>query len=220
MRIFIATAKLDDIRWAHSHGLIDGVLTTPSLLTAQVHPAGANDLLADICRIASFPVAVTVGAVHATDIYRDARELSKLSDSIIVQIPFVEDAISSMKRLRAEGVRVASTLVFNAAQAVLAAKAGASTACVHVDLLDAQGQDGVDTIAEVHQLFAMHEVECDVLAALPRNAAQFTGCALAGADAIAVSSDVLRALLLHPLTDRGIDQFLTDLSRTHRTRVT
>lgn len=220
MRLFIAAAKLDDIRWAHSHGLVDGVLTTPALLTAQVHPAGANDLLADICGIASFPVAVTVGAVNANDIYRDARELSKLSDSIIVQIPFVEDAISAMKRLRAEGVRVAATLVFNAAQAILAAKSGAGMVCVHVDQLDAQGQDGVDTIAEMHQVFTMHGIECDVLAALPRNAAQFTGCAIAGADAIAVSSDVLRALLLHPLTDRGLDKFLTDLSRTHRTRVT
>lgn len=220
MRIFIASAKLDDIRWAHSHGLVDGVLTTPSLVTAQVHPAGANDLLADICRVATFPVAITVGAVHANDIYRDARELAKLSDSVIVQIPFVEDAISAMKRLRAEGVRVAATLVFNAAQAVLAAKAGAATVCIHVDQLDAQGQNGVETIAEIHQIFRVHAFECDVLAALPRNAAQFTACALAGADAIAVSSDVLRALLLHPLTDRGLDQFLTDLSRTHRTRLT
>lgn len=219
MRIFIATAKLDDIRWAHAHGLIDGVLTTPSLLTAEVHPAGATELLADICQVASFPVAITAGAVNAGDIYRDARELSKLSDSVIVQIPFVEDAIEAIRRLSADGVRVAATLVFNAAQAVLAAKAGAGTVCVHVDQIDSQGQDGVETIAEIHQVFRMHGLECDVLAALPRNAAQFTGCALAGADAIAVSSDVLRALLLHPLTDRGIDQFLTDLSRTHRTRV-
>jgi len=219
MRIFIATAKLDDIRWAHAHGLVDGVLTTPSLLTAEVHPAGATELLADICQVATFPVAVTAGAVNAGDIYRDARELSKLSDSVIVQIPFVEDAIEAIRRLSAEGVRVAATLVFNAAQAMLAAKAGAGTVCVHVDQIDSQGQDGVETIAEIHQVFRMHGVECDVLAALPRNAAQFTGCALAGADAIAVSSDVLRALLLHPLTDRGIDQFLTDLSRTHRTRV-
>ena len=218
MRIFIAAAKLDDIRWAHTHGLIDGVLTTPSLLTAEVHPAGATELLADICQVAAFPVAVTVSSVNASDIYRDARELSKLSDSVIVQIPFVEDAIEAIRRLSAEGVRVAATLVFNAAQAVLAAKAGAGTVCVHVDQIDSQGQDGVETIAEIRQVFRMHSIECDVLAALPRNAAQFTGCALAGADAIAVSSDVLRALLLHPLTDRGIDQFLTDLSRTHRTR--
>jgi transaldolase len=220
MRLFIATAKLDDIRWATGHGLVDGVLTTPALLTAEVHPAGANELIADICRVAAGPVAVTVGAVHAADIYRDARELAKLSDGIIVQIPFVEDAVVAMKRLRTEGVRVAATLVFNAAQALLAAKAGASTVCIHLDQLDSQGQDGVDTIAEIHQVFTMHGVECDVLAALPRNASQFTGCALAGADAIAVTADVLRALLLHPLTDRGIDTFLTDLSRTHRTRVT
>jgi len=218
MKIFIATAKLDDIRWAHSHGLIDGVLTTPPLLTAEVHPAGASELLADICGVAAFPVAATVGAVNAADIYRDARELAKLSDSVIVQIPFVEDAIEAMRRLSAEGIRVAATLVFNAAQAMLAAKAGAGTVSVHVDQIDAQGQDGVDTIAEIHQVFRMHGVECDVLAVMPRNAAQFTGCALAGADAIAVSTETLRALLLHPLTDRGIDKFLTDLSRTHRTR--
>jgi transaldolase len=219
MRIFIATAKLDDIRWAQSHGLIDGVLTTPSLLTAQVHPAGATELLEDICKVAAAPVAVTVGAVHAAEIYRDAKELSKLSDSIIVQIPFVEDSIEAMKRLRAEGIRVAATLVFNTAQAVLAAKAGAGMVCIHVDQLDAQGQNGVDVIAEIHEVFRLHGVECDVLAALPRNAAQFSGCALAGADTIAVGSDVLRALLLHPLTDRGLDRFLTDLSRTHRARV-
>lgn len=219
MKIFIATAKLDDIRWAHSHGLVDGVLTTPTLLTAQVHPAGATDLLAEICRVAAFPVAATVGAVNASDVYRDARELAKLSDSVIVQIPFVEDAIEAIRRLSAEGIRVAATLVFNAAQAVLAAKAGAGTVCVHIDQIDAQGQDGVETIGGIHRVFQLHGVECDVLAAMPRNAAQFTGCALAGADAIAVSPEALRALLLHPLTDRGIDQFLTDLSRTHRTRV-
>jgi len=219
MKIFIATAKLDDIRWAHSHGLVDGVLTTPTLLTAEVHPAGANDLLAAICGVAAFPVAAMVGAVNGSDVYRDARELAKLSDSIIVQIPFVEDAIEAIRRLSSEGVRVTATLVFNAAQAVLAAKAGAGTVCVHIDQIDAQGQDGVETIAGIHRVFLMHGVECDVLAAMPRNAAQFTGCALAGADAIAVSPEALRALLLHPLTDRGIDQFLTDLSRTHRTRV-
>jgi transaldolase len=218
MRIFIATAKLDDIRWAVGHGLVDGVLTTPSLLTAEVHPAGATELLADICGIAAMPVAVTVGAVHSGDIYRDARELAKLGDGILVQIPFVEDAVVAMKKLHAEGIRVAATLVFNAAQGLLAAKAGATTVCVHLDQLDAQGSDGVDTIASMHRLFAMHGVECDVLAALPRNSTQFTACALAGADAIAVSPDVLRALLLHPLTDRGLDQFLTDLSRSHRTR--
>jgi transaldolase len=219
MRIFIATAKLDDIRWATGHGLVDGVLTTPSLLTAEVHPAGAGELLADICRTAALPVAVTVGAVHSNDIYRDAKELAKLGEGVLVQIPFVEDAVIAMKKLNAEGIRVAATLVFNAAQAVLAAKAGATTVCVHLDQLDAQGNDGVDTIASMHTLFTTHGIECDVLAALPRNAAQFSACAIAGADAIAVSPDVLRALLLHPLTDRGLDQFLTDLSRTHRTRL-
>ena len=139
MRIFIATAKLDDIRWATGHGLVDGVLTTPSLLTAEVHPAGARELLADICRTAGLPVAVTVGSVHSSDIYRDAKELAKLGDGVLVQIPFVEDAVVAMKKLNAEGIRVAATLVFNAAQAVLAAKAGCAAAGLFLGLLAGTG---------------------------------------------------------------------------------
>ena len=219
MRIFLATANLDDIKWAQSHGLVDGVLTTPASLAAEVHPSEAREHLAEICRTVSVPVAAAVGAINSADIYRDARELAKLSEGIIVQVPFIEDAVGAVKRLRAEGVRVASTLVFNAAQAILAAKVGASSVCVHLDQLDAQGQDGVTAIGEIHRVFVLHGVECDVLAVMPRNAAQFSGCALAGADVIAIAPAVLRALLLHPLTDRGLDQLLTDLSRTHRVRM-
>ena len=220
MKIFLATAKLDDIRVGAAHGMLDGVLTTPSLLTAQVHPAGANELLAEICRLATFPVAVTVGAVNAERHLprrARAREAVRLDDRADPVRRGRDRA--RCKRLRAEGVRVAATLVFNTAQAILAAKAGAGTVCVHVDQLDAQGQDGVehDRRDPSGVRDARRGVRRDGGAAAERRAVR--ACALAGADAIAVSADVLRALLLHPLTDRGLDQFLTDLSRTHRTRV-
>ncbi len=166
-------------------------------------------------------MCASVGAVTAADIYRDARELAKISDQILVQVPLLEEAVGAMRRLRADGVRVVATLVYTAAQAVLAAKAGAFMV-----------QRGARPARRVRAgwrakwcvpsrtVFAAHGMECDVLAALPQHAVQFARCAEAGADVVAVAPDVLRALLLHPLTDRGLDQFLRDLSVHHRPRAT
>lgn len=218
MRIFLATASLDDIRWASEHGLADGVLTTPALLAAAAEDGDGRGLLAEICRTTALPVCATVGAVNAADIYRDGRELAKLSDHIVVQIPLVEDAVSAIRRLSAEGVHVGATLVFNAAQAILAAKAGASMVATALDQLDAYGHDGLRVIEELRAVFSAGRVECDVLALHPRDATQFAGCAIAGADSVALPPALLRTLLLHPLTDRGLDQFLNELARGHRGR--
>ena len=219
MRIFLATTNVDDIRWALDHGFTEGILTTPALFAEQPH-LDPHEVVAESCRLApGQPVLAFVSGVSDEDVYRDGRDLARISDQVIVQIPFVEDAIGAMKRLAAEGVRVAATLVFTAAQAVLAAKAGAAIVSVHIDQLDAQGQEATEVIRDIRGVFDAHRVECEVLATLPRNSSQFSGCARAGADAIALSPATLRALLLHPLTDRGLDQFLTVLSRSHRARV-
>jgi transaldolase len=215
MKIFVSTATVRDVQWATDGGLADGVMTSPATLRDAAGDGEEHELLAEICRATAGPVCATVGAVNAADIYRDARELAKISDQILVQIPLIEDAVSAMRRLRADGVRVVVTLVFTAAQAVLAAKAGAFMVTVALDQLDAFGHDGTDVVRSVGTLFAAHGMECDVLAAQPQHAAQFARCAEAGADVVAVAPDVLRALLLHPLTDRGLDQFLRDLS-VHR----
>ena len=159
-----------------------------------------------------------MGAVSGADIYRDARDLAKLSDHVIVQIPLVEDAVSAIRKLSAEGVRVGATLVFNAAQAILAAKAGASMVATAIDQLDAYGHDALEVVSELRAVFSDGRVECDVLALNPQNATQFAGCAVAGADSVALSPALLRSLLLHPLTDRGLDQFLSELARGHRSR--
>ena len=219
MRIFLSTAKLDDIRWAAESGLADGVLTTPILLAAEGAEGDGRDLLADISRAATVPVCVAVAAVSGGDMYREGREIAKLGDHLIVQLPLVEDALVALHRLSAEGVRVAASLVFSPAQALLAAKAGASMVSTSVEQLESNGYGGLEVLGELRGVLDAQSVECDLLASHPRNAAQFGACALAGADAAAVDADTLRSLILHPLTDRGIDQYLSELSRRPKVRV-
>jgi transaldolase len=211
MKILLASAKLDDIRWATGNGLLDGVLTTPSLLAAA-GDGESRELLGEICRESRTPVYASVRAVSGADIFKDGRELAKISDQIVVQVPFLEDAISAMRRLSSEGVRVLATLVFTPAQALLAAKAGATTVGVAVDAIDALGIEGADTVAEIKSIFAATAVPCDILATNAQGASHVTACGLAGADAVAMSAEVLRSLLVHPLTDRGLDHFLRELS--------
>src|SRR6185369_1033128 len=180
MKIYLASANLEDIRWAAHRRLIDGVLTTHALVGAE-EADDVREHLAEICRTSNGPVFVTAHALTSDEVYRGARELAKLSDNVIVQIPFVEDVVDSIHRLTVDGVRVAATLVFSAAQALLAARAGARAVVISV---------------------------ADLVALNPRTASQFGACAAAGADGVTVTTDVLRGLLVHPLTDRGIDRFL------------
>jgi transaldolase len=216
MKIFLVSSDVDDIRWAAASGLLDGVVTTPSLLST-VPPGAERELLGDICRAAAAPVFVTVRAVDGDAIYRDGKELARLSDQLVVQIPLVEDAIGPIRRLCMDGVRVAAMLVFNGAQGLLAAKAGASIVVTPVDQLDAAGHSGVNVIRELRSVFDAAHTECDILAVRPQTATQLADCVLAGADGVAVSADVLRTLLVHPLTDRGLDQLLKDLSKQRGT---
>lgn len=213
MKIFLASADLDDIAWAAASGFLDGVLTSPPLFREQERDE--RDQIAEICRVVDAPVYVTVHAVDGDDVYRDGKELSRLSDQIVVQVPLVEDAIGAIRRLSNEGVRVSSLLVFNAAQALLAAKAGACSVVTAIDHLDQVGRGGVDVVRELRTAFDASGTECDVIALRPTTAMQFADCAVAGADAVALGASALRHLLVHPLTDRGIDQFLSDLARHH-----
>ena len=213
MKILLASADLDDIAWTATNGLLDGVLTTPALLREE--DRDERDQVAEICRIVDAPVYVTVHAVDGDDAYRDGKELSRISDQVVVQIPLVEDAITAVRRLATEGIRVASLLVFNAAQALLAAKAGASSVVTPIDHLDQAGHSGIEIVRELRAVFDASGTECDVIALRPTTAMQFAECALAGADAVAVGANVLRHLLVHQLTDRGIDQFLSELARHH-----
>jgi transaldolase len=220
MKIFLATASTQDVEWAAEGGLAEGVVATPALLREAAGEGGERALLAKLCQVAPFPVCASVGSVTSADIYRDGRELAKISDQILVQVPLLEEAVPAIRRLRSDGVRVVATLVYGTAQAVLAAKAGAFMVQIDVEQLDDMGEDGAATLADVRGVFAAHAIECDVAAASPRNSTQFARCVRAGADVVAVTAAVLRALLVHPLTDRGVDRLLSDLSVHSRPRVT
>jgi len=214
MKIYLASANLEDIRWAAHRRLIDGVLTTHALVGAE-EADDVREHLAEICRASTGPVFVTAHALTSAEVYRDARELAKLSDNVIVQIPFVEDVVDSIYRLSVDGVRVAATLVFSAAQALLAARAGARAVVIPMDDLDAAGRDAGSVLRELRAVLDGSGSEADVIGLKPATASQFGACAAAGADGVAVTTDVLRGLLVHPLTDRGIDRFLRELSQTH-----
>ena len=218
MNIYLESANLDEIRNAASAGLADGVAFSHVAFTADDPDADARERLEEISREFAFPVCVQVGAITSADIYSESRELAKISDHIVVQIPLVEDSLVPIAKLSAEGVVVCATFVFNAAQAMIAAKAGATSVRVTPDDLDAYGQSGARAIAEIKSILEAGERECDVMAASPGSAVQFTECALAGADIISLSPATLRALVVHPLSDKGVDKFLSELARRPKSR--
>ena len=215
MNIFIETTSLDEIRRSFLGGFADGVVLSESSYSGSASEDG-KALIDAIAQEFAIPVCVDVAAVKGDDIYREAKELAKISDHIVVQLPLVEDAIGAMHRLSLEGVGVCANFVFTGAQAVLAAKAGASMVRVSLNDLDEHGRTSADAVSEIRSLLESSECECDVMVASPINSTQFTECINAGAQVVSIRPDVLQSLLLHPLTDRGIDRFLSGLSRRPR----
>jgi transaldolase len=215
MKIFLATASTDDVAWGAAHGMLDGVLTSPGLL-AEESAGDARAHLLELCRLVHGPIFSAVQSIDAPGAYRDGKELAKLSDQIVVQLPLVEDTLGAMRRLHADGIRVAATHVFNTAQALLAVRAGASSVVVALDRLDAAGHDAIGVVRDVRAAFDSSDAECDVIAVHPASPTQFGVCACAGADAVALSETLCRALLVHPLTDRGVERYLDDAARLRR----
>jgi|SRR5205814_3560518 len=217
MNIYLESVDLEEIRNAASAGLADGVAFAR---TASADSADANtrERLEEISREFAFPVCVPVAAVTSNDIYSEARELAKISDHVVVQVPLVEDSLVPMARLTAEGVVVCATFVYSAAQALIAAKTGAAAVRITLEDLERYGQPGTRTLAEIKSALDAGEQECDVMAASPLSSVQFAECALAGADIVCLTPETLRNLVLHPLSDRGVDRFLSDLAKRPRTR--
>lgn len=212
MNIFIESVSLVEIRHAAAAGFANGVVLADANYAGS-DSAGGRELIEAIAQEFALPVCVEIAAINSEDMYRQAREVAKISDHIIVQLPLVEDAITPMHRLSMDGVGVCANFVFNGAQAVLAAKAGASMVRISLQDLDAQGQASADAVNEIRTILEAGECECDVMVASPATATQFTECVSAGAQVISIRPDVLHSLLLHPLTDRGVDRFLSGLSR-------
>jgi len=213
MKIYLDTANLEDIRWAAGAGLIDGVTTNPSLLSKVAGRTDPRDLLVEICASVDGPVSAEVVAVDADGMYREGKDLAKLAENIVVKIPMIEEGLTAVRRLASDGIPVNVTLVFSAMQALLAAKAGASYVSPFVGRLDDAGHDGMEIVRQIRTIFTNYELEAELLAASLRHPLHALQAALAGADIGTMPTAVLRQLLLHPLTDRGLDQFLNDWSK-------
>ena len=213
MKFFLDSASLKDIGWARQAGLIDGVTTNPSLLAKQAGDLDPRDVLKEICSLVEGPVSAEVVAVDAPGMLREGRELAKIADHIVVKIPMLEEGMVAVRQLTAEGIRTNVTLCFSSVQCLIAAKAGATYVSPFVGRLDDVGQDGMDVIREARQIFDNYAIETEILAASMRHPRHVADAAMIGADVATIPPDVLRKLLLHPLTDRGLDQFLSDWAK-------
>ena len=210
MKFFLDTASLKDISWATQAGLIDGVTTNPSLLAKQAGDLDPRDVLKEICSLVDGPVSAEVVAVDADAMVREGQSLARIADNIVVKIPMLEAGMVAVRRLAAEGIRTNVTLCFSSVQCLIAAKAGATYVSPFIGRLDDVGQDGMDVIREARQIFDNYTMATQILAASMRHPRHVVDAAMIGADVATLPPEVLRKLLQHPLTDRGLEQFLSD----------
>ena len=208
MKFFIDTANVDDIREAHSMGLVEGVTTNPSLI-AKV---GGDDLevLEAICSVVEGPVSAEVIATDAEGMAREGRRLAGIADNIVIKVPLTVDGLKAARALRGEGIGVNVTLCFNAVQALMAAKAGATFVSPFVGRIDDIAYQGMETVREIRTIYDNYGFDTEILVASIRNPLHVLEAALMGADAATVPPAVLLRLVSHPLTDIGLERFLAD----------
>jgi transaldolase len=209
MKIFLDTADINEIRTVAKWGILDGVTTNPTLY-AKVGGASYDSILQEICKLTPGPVSAEVVAEEVEGMLEEGRHFAKLAPNIVVKVPMSEEGLEAMSRFADEGIKTNCTLVFTANQGLLAAKAGASLISPFVGRLDDINQDGMIVIRELAEIFAIHEIESEVLAASIRNPLHMTQAALAGAHIATLPFKVLQQMVHHPLTDKGIVQFRSD----------
>ena len=215
MKFFIDTANLDEIREAQDLGVLDGVTTNPSLMAKEGITGEANILkhYKDICDIVDDNVSAEVISTDFETMVSEGKELAKIDDKIVVKIPMIKDGVKAISALSAEGIRTNCTLIFNAGQALLAAKAGASYVSPFLGRLDDIGSEGIQLIEQIIQIFDNYDIETEVLAASIRHNVHLIQCAEAGSDVATCPLSVITGLLKHPLTDSGLKKFLADYAK-------
>jgi len=213
MKFFLDTASLKDISWAVQAGLIDGITTNPTLLSKQAGDLDPRDVLKEICSIVEGPVSAEVVGTDTDGMLTEGRSLAKIADNIVVKIPMLEAGMVAVRRLASEGIRTNVTLCFSSVQCLVAAKAGATYVSPFIGRIDDVGQEGMDVIRETRQMFDNYAIATQVLAASIRHPRHVAEAAMIGADVATLPPDVLKKLLQHPLTDRGLQQFLADWNK-------
>ncbi|WP_163335989.1 fructose-6-phosphate aldolase [Desulfopila sp. IMCC35008] len=208
MKFFIDTANIEEIKKGVEMGMVDGVTTNPSLIAKEDKPF--EEIIKEICEIVEGPVSAEVVSLEADGMVAEARELVKISDKIVIKIPMITEGIKAVKRLTAEGIKTNVTLVFSAAQALLAAKAGATYVSPFVGRLDDIGVQGMELISDIVTVYDNYGYQSEVIVASVRSPQHVTDSALIGADIATIPLKVIEQLAKHPLTDIGMEQFLAD----------
>lgn len=208
MRIFMDTANIDEIRRGAAMGVVDGVTTNPSLLAKE--GVEYRDRVLEIAEAIDGPISAECISETADEIVEEARRIAAWHDQVVVKIPLTEEGLQAISRVSVEGIKVNTTLIFSANQALLAAQAGATFVSPFVGRLNDAGHDGMEVVREMVQIFEMFDLETEVLAASLRGQRDVTEAALAGSHVATIPPAVLFGMIKHPLTDVGIERFLAD----------
>jgi transaldolase len=208
MRIFLDTAEVEEIREAVSWGVIDGVTTNPT----HVSTSGRNpkDLYPEICKLVDGPVSLEATSLDVEEIVAEARELAAIAENVVIKVPVTREGLTAVKQLTDEGIRTNVTVNFSAMQAMLAAKCGATYISPFVGRLDAVGHDGMELVEQIKTIYDNYGYETEIIVAAVRHPMHVLQAALIGADICTMRIDALEQLYKHPLTDKGIEQFLKD----------
>ncbi len=212
MKFFADTADVNEIRELAATGLLDGVTTNPSLVAKSGRDF--QEVIAEICSIVEGPVSAETTALDADTMVEQGRKLAKIAGNVAVKVPLTFEGLKACRTLSQGGTMVNVTLCFSANQALLAAKAGASFISPFIGRLDDIHLDGMEVIREIRQIYDNYDFDTEVLAASIRTVNHVKEAALIGADVVTAPPAVLKSLVKHPLTDKGIDSFLADWKKT------
>lgn len=215
MKFFVDTAEIGEIRELQDAGLIDGVTTNPSLVAKANRPM--KDIIAEICSVTDGPVSAEVAAITTDEMIREGKILAKIAANVCIKLPLTLDGLKACKSLTDEGFKTNVTLCFSASQALLAAKAGATYVSPFIGRLDDTNIDGMALIADIRRIYDNYDFETQILAASIRTLNHVREAALIGADVATVPPATLKALVKHPLTDKGMETFLADWKKTGQT---
>ncbi len=211
MEFHIDTADIEEVRAANQLGILDGVTTNPSLVAKTGKPH--KEVIAEICKEVDGLVSAEVISLEADKMFKEGLELAKMADNVVVKIPMCAEGLKAVKRFAAEGIKTNVTLVFSPLQALLVAKAGATLCSPFVGRLDDISNDGMGLISNIREIYDNYGFTTKVLVASVRHPMHIMESALIGADIVTVPLKVINQLANHPLTDKGIAQFLKDAEK-------
>ena len=211
MKFFIDTANIDEIKEAHSMGMVDGVTTNPSLIAKEGRDF--EEIIKEICEIVDGPISAEVVSTDTEGMLEEARKLSKIHENIVVKIPMLVNGLKATRKLSEEGIKTNVTLVFSPLQALMAAKAGATYVSPFIGRLDDISQEGLLLVEQIVEIYGNYAFDTEIIVASIRNPLHVLESALMGADIATIPFSVLNKLAAHPLTDKGLKAFLDDWNR-------